>query len=802
MKVSLRWLKELAPSIEGSAEEVARRITDTAVPVEEVRWLGAGIDELVVGRVQKISEHPRADRLVICHVDIGEDDPVQVVTGAPNVREGAFYPFVGVGQTLPGGQEIKKVKLRGEPSEGMLCSERELGVGRDQSGILELVGEFAPGQPVLDALGLDDHRLELEITPNRPDLLGHWGVAREVAPGGVADLRLPDFTEARDETLRIDAAETEGSTGGVSVRIEDPDGCPRYMGAVIRSARVAPSPEWLASRLRAVGVQPINNVVDATNYVLTELNQPLHAFDLATLKGPAIVIREARKGESLRTLDGKDRELEPGMLVIADADDPCALAGVMGGEASEVGEETTDIFLECAYFDPKRVRGTATGLGLDTEASYRFERGIDPEGLPLALRRLVDLILAIAGGEVDGQGVDVYPRPSARRTLSLRPGRVRQVLGVELDQETIIGCLEPLGFEIASGDSGALTVGVPTWRPDVEREVDLIEEVARRHGYGSFPDEMRAFRPAHTAEDPYRGINERLRELLVGEGFLEAMTVPFGSEREGDVRLLNPLSERENHLRRDLLTGLVHRLEYNFARGQRDVRLFEIGTAFSRSGGPLPDEHVRLAAAWTGARRPPHWSEPDRADFDLWDAKSLFTAAAHLAAPGTEIRPLQSGDGASAPPDLEEAFAAMGADGQMLGWAGRVAPDRLDAPPWAGAVWGFEIEIVPGRREPVTYKRLPIYPAAERDIALIVPKSTLAAEVERTILDAAPDILEGLRVFDVYEGENIPDGTRSLAWRLRFRSPERTLTDEEVDSALVRITASLREELDVSLRGA
>jgi phenylalanyl-tRNA synthetase beta chain len=798
MNVSYRWLKELAPTLEESAEAVAERLTFRAVPVDDIAWLGAGLDDLVVARVEKVTRHPKANRLVICRVDAGRDAPVQVVTGAPVVVEGGFYAFVGAGQSLPGGELIKRVKLRGEHSEGMLCSEREIGIGRDAAGIMQLHGDFSPGQPLIEALGLDDYRLELDVTANRPDLLGHWGVARELAPGGEQDLRLSEFPgHCTVEYDTVRAAE-EGAAAGVTVRIEDAEGCPRYMGAVIRHVAVGPSPEWLAGRLRAVGLQPINNVVDATNYVLYELNQPLHAFDLATLRGPAVVIRRAKAGESLRTLDGKNRTLDPEMLVIADAEIPCAMAGLMGGEASEVTERTRDVFIECAYFDPKRVRQAARRLGLDTDASYRFQRGIDPEGLPRALHRVVELILTIAGGSVDGDVIDVNPIAAARCCVSLRPRRVSHLLGVELDRETISSCLEPIGFELRDDGPETLKVDVPSWRPDVEREVDLIEEVARRHGYGRFPDEMRTFRPTTVPEDEYVGVFRRLRELMVALGFYEAKSAPFVPPNEGDVRLLNPLSEREDHLRRDLLTGLVHRVEYNFSRGQRDVRLFELGTVFRSSGGPVPEERIRIAAAWTGGRAPGHWSDPNE-DWDFWDLKWVAESVAGVAAAAAELRPVQPGDAAG---DLEEPLAVVTPEGRTLGWAGRVPAGDIEAPRWAGAVWGLELEVLPERPEPITCRPLPGYPAVERDLALLVPKGTLAAEVGATIREAAPAYLESLTVFDVYEGENLPPGTRSIAWRLRFRSPERTLTDDEVDRAIERITSALGEKLHVGIRGA
>ncbi len=798
MNVSYRWLKELAPTIDGSADAVAERLTYTAVPVDDVVWLGKGLEELVVARVDKISKHPRADRLVICQVDAGRGEPAQVVTGAPVVVKGGFYPFVGVGQTLPNGMVIKRVKLRGEISEGMLCSERELGVGRDAAGIMQLHGGFTPGQPLLEALELDDYRLDVDVTANRPDLLGHWGVARELAPGGEADLQLPHFPGHRKSDNSVVQADREGETAGVTVRIDDPVGCPRYVGAVIRGVTVGHSPEWLANRLRAIGLQPINNVVDATNYVLYELNQPLHAFDLATLRGPAVVIRRAQSGELLRTLDGKNRTLDPEILVIADAEVPTALAGVMGGEATEVTETTRDVFLECAYFDPKRVRRAARGLGLDTDASYRFQRGMDPEGLPRAMRRVIELILSIAGGSVDGEIVDVNRSSVQRQRVELRPRRVSHLLGVDLDVDTMRGCLEPIGFRVEGGAEG-FSVHVPSWRPDVEREVDLIEEIARRHGYGKFPDEMRTFRPTTVPEDEYFDVAQRLRELMVGLGFLEAKSSPFGPPGEGEVRLLNPLSEREDHLRRDLLTGLVHRLEYNFARGERDVRLFELGTAFGGWNGPVPEERIRVAAAWSGRRTPPHWSNPD-ADWDVWDLKFMLAAVAEVAAPGAELRPLDPA--AVVALDLAEPLVVVSSDGEALGRGGQVPAERLDAPRWAGTVWGLEVEVTAARRRPVAYQSLPSYPAVERDVALLVPRQRLAAEVEAVIREVAPPFLETLSVFDVYEDEKITEGRRSIAWRLRFRAAERTLTDAEVDAAMQRITSVLKEKLDVGIRGA
>ncbi|MGD8866416.1 MAG: phenylalanine--tRNA ligase subunit beta [Gemmatimonadales bacterium] len=796
MIVSYRWLIELAPTIEDSPKRLAERLTYTAVPVDDVLWLGEGLEELVVARVESVAPHPRADRLVICKVDAGRDEPVQVVTGAPVVVEGGFYPFVGVGQTLPGGIVIKRAKLRGEYSEGMLCSEKELGVGRDAAGIMLLEGDFTPGQSLLEAMELDDYRLDVDVTANRPDLLGHWGVARELAPGGVADLRLRELPGQLGADFAVERATHEGATAGVTVRIEDAEGCPRYMGVVIRGVDIRPSPEWLANRLRAIGQQPINNVVDATNFVLNELNQPLHAFDLAALRGPAVVVRRAKRGEVLRTLDGKERRLDPEMLVIADAEVATAMAGLMGGEDSEVTESTRDVFIECAYFDPKRVRRAARGLALDTDASYRFQRGIDPCGLPRALKRVVELILTTAGGTVDGAAIDVNPIEYQPRTVSLRSKRVAHLLGIELEKAAITDALAPVGFEVSRGPEEILSVTVPSWRPDVEREVDLIEEVARRHGYDKFPDEMRQFRPTTVREDSLVEMVERLRASLVGWGFLEVKTSPFASAGEGEVRLVNPLSEREDHLRRDLLVGLVHRLEYNFARRQRDVRLFEIGTVFAGGDEDLPIEETRLGLVSTGRRAPVHWSG-EVGDWDVWDLKAVFADCGSLAWPGAAVE--------AAPNDglgLEEGQVLVTRDGLTVGRAGRVPADGFDVPRWAAPIWGFEIALQAVKRPPTLFTPLPVYPSVERDLALIVPRGIVAGETEVVIREAAPAYLESLVVFDVYEGENIPEGTRSIAWRLRFRSPDRTLTDEEVDAAIGRITSALEEKLNVGIRGA
>ncbi len=807
MNVSYRWLTALAPELEGTPEQIADRLAMYGAPVDEIVSVGAEIEDIVIARVEGVRRHPNADRLSLCEVDAGTGEVFQVVCGAPNVRAGHYYPFAPVGASLPGGIKIRKAKIRGEESRGMLCSERELGLGRSHEGIMELHGEYTPGEPFVPALGLDDVRLVVDVTPNRPDLLSHWGVARELAPGGEAGLRLPPFPQrdsATSSAVRFERVPREGSVDGIRVVLEDSHGCPRYMGAVIHGVRVGPSPDWLAARLRAVGLRPINNVVDATNYVLYELGQPLHAFDLDRLGGGEVRIRRARAGESIVTLDGERRTLTEDMVVIADADRPVALAGVMGGQNSEVGEETTNIFLECALFDPKTTRRTRRALGMSTDASYRYERGVDPEGMERAALRAVELILAVAGGEVEPVAVDADPEPAEAPVVPIRPSSATAVLGVELGADEIVACLEPLGFQIIERGADELHVRVPGARwYDVAREADLIEEVARRHGYDRFPEELRPFRPSAVPDDPLTGLEARLREFLVGRGFLEARLAAFAPATAGDVALLNPLSAEEGRLRRALVPGLLRQVELNFSRARRDCRLFEIGTVFQPGPGPgePPHEETHVAAVFTGARAPQHWSG-EAPDLDVWDLKALLTdLAGELRARGCAIEPDAEGalDGAYVPGST---FVMVDPDGARIGGGGRVADAAIDAPAWAGAVWALELTLagVPTTAERPVYRPAPAFPAVERDAALLVPQELPASRVEAVIRDSGGATLETVFPFDLYVGKGVAEGVRSIAYRMRFRAQDRTLTDREVDAAVDRILRRLEEELGVRRR--
>src|SRR5438093_662856 len=804
MIVSRRWLEALLDR-PLDARDIADRLTLHVAAVDAVVPLHQDLGDILIARVLEVKKHPDADRLSLCLVDRGgQGEPVQVVCGAPNVQTGKVYPYAPVGAVLPGGLKLERKKIRGVESNGMLCSAKELGLGAGHAGLLELDTTAAPGTRFIDALGIADHQIVIDVPANRPDLLCHKGVARELGasigavvklpaiPGGPADSRTAGLAARPPATDRESFRVRQSATGvvdGVEVRLEDPEGAPRYMIAVLRGVRVGPSPAWLADRLTAVGQRPINNVVDATNYILLELNQPLHAFDLAKLRGPAVVVRRARPGEKIVTLDGVTRTLTPDMTAICDAEHPTIVAGVMGSAESEVSAGTKDLVLECAYFQPTRIRRTRRALELSSESSYRFERGIDMLGMPDALRRAIELITAVAGGAVRAPALDLWPEPQPERTIFLRPERVSHLLGVAVERPEVERLLTAVGFFVAPKD-GRLAVQVPGWRPDVTREVDLIEEVARLRGYDAFPDELRAYRPGTVPDAPDERARARVREQLVRAGLLEARTLPLGPPDGPDaVPILNPMSAEEAYLRRRLLLGLVRRIEYNWANRNRDIRLFEVGTVFRRGTG-APEEWTSVAGVLTGARRPAHWSEGAKVpDMDIWDLKYHFELAVAAADPTCDVRPATGG--------AVGWEAVRRGGGEVVGWAG---PLEADAPVWAAPLFGFEVRLAAAERALVGYRALPLQPPVERDVAPVRPPGGTAAQVSDVLRRAAGALLERLEVFDEYRGPGIPAGHRGVAWHCTFRDPERTLRERDVDALLARGLEALEGELGVRRR--
>ncbi len=791
MKASLRWLGELLDT-RLDAAETRDRLAMLGAPADAMERLHAGLSQVVIGLVVEAAKHPNADRLSVCRVNAGAAQDFHVVCGAPNVRAGAKYPFAPAGTVLPGGLKLERRKIRGEVSEGMLCSARELGLGEDGDGILELATDAAPGTPLLDVLAIADVRFELDVGANRPDLLSHEGLARDLGAVLRRAVKLPALPGAPEPPRVPRAGGASGTAAGVPVSIEDAEGCTRYTAAVIRGVRVGPSPAWLTDRLAAVGGRVINNIVDATNYLLFENNQPLHAFDLARLDGPAIVVRHARAGETLTTLDGVARTLEPGMCVIADHTRATGLAGVMGGAASEVTAQTTDVLLECACFDPARTRRTRRALGLSTEASYRFERGVDPEATAARLARAAQLIVAVAGGRIEGC-VDVNPAPFTPRTVFLRDLKLRQVLGVEVERSEVERTLTAIGCVVGPrGERSA--VQVPAWRPDLSREIDLVEEVARLVGYDRFPDELRAYRPNTVPDAGEERLADRLRVLLTGLGLHEASTLPLGPRvDERQPAVLNPLSQEEAYLRHDLLTGLARRVEHNWRQKSRDVRLFEIGRVFDGSRPRvertperdvrLPHEETRIAAVVTGARHPPHWSGPRPPDADLFDAKGLLEAVVGLVAPDARVEPLGEG-------------LVVRRGDAVVGRAHELAADR---PAWAAPAFGIELLLPAELAEQIPrFAPMPAWPAIERDVSLVLGPGTRAADEEATLRAAAGVAgaaapLERLWVVDEYQGPPLAEGERSVTWRLVFRATDRTLRDADADRAVGKAVQAVEE---------
>jgi phenylalanyl-tRNA synthetase beta chain len=730
---------------------------------------------------------------------------------------------------MPAGFTIERRKIRGAISNGMLCSAREIGLGEEQDGILELDVDVAPGTPLLDALpSVSDSRIVVDVGANRADLLSHLGIAREVAAalGKPVELAraLREGAAVIDRgRVRVAKDPKSATTAGISVTIEDVDGCPRYLGAVIRGVRVGPSPDWLVRHLDGSGVRSINNIVDVTNFMLLGFGQPMHAFDARRLAGPAVVVRRARAGEKLVTLDGVERALTEDMCVIADAERAQALAGVMGGRDSEVTRETSDIFLEVAAFNPRRVRQMRRAFSVSTEASYRFERGTDVAAASARLQEAVALIVALAGGVAEA-AVDIEPTPVASRHLLVRTSRVTQVLGESIPATRITKLLRTVGFtadvrpgtEMLDGRE-EIHVTVPTWRGDVVAEIDVVEEVARLHGYDAFSDELRPFRIGNVPDSPDFILETAVQDALAAEGLFEVRPLPFVAGADAThVRVANPLAENEAHLRTSILESLSSRAEFNLAHMEGNIRLFEIGAVFSpRPNSKLPLERKSVGILIMGDRRPPHFTEPKPPRYDQWDARALAERVVQVAMPSSGAA-LVPADGASR---TKGDLWSIQVDGQSRGVVRALS---IDAPVWAAPVYGIEVDLgpidstdvaPPGKSihgltprplpaKHVQFKPLPSTPAAPIDLALLVPDTVNAADVERVIRNNGGDLLERLTLFDEFRGAGIPPRTRSIAWRLTFRDATRTLRDKEIEGRTNKILRALEGELGVRQRSA
>jgi len=811
MIVSHEWLKQFVPHTH-SAQEIGEALSRHCVTLDHIETLGAHLSAFVVAQVVEAGRHPNSDHLWVTKVDDGSGALLDVVCGAPNVVAGNKYPFARTGTVMPGGLKIEKRKIRGETSNGMLCSARELGLGEEHDGILTLETAVAPGTPILEVIQVADARLDLDVLPNRPDLLSHVGVAREVsAITGVTMHHVPSDITVSPSTVEATRGDTTVQGTHAAITLADTHACPRYVAVIITGVTVGPSPEWLKQRLDGIGARSISNVVDATNYVLHGFGQPVHAFDLAKLADKSIVVRATREGERIVTLDGTERTLAAGTVCICDGAAPVALAGVMGGLHSEVTESTTDVLLEVAVFDARFVRRVKKAVGLNTDASYRYERGIDAGNTQDIARLAAALITQVAGGEVV-EVLDAGTIPAPRAAVSLRPARLARLLGMAVPTEEIVRRLESLGC-VVQADGDALAVHAPSWRHDLLLEVDLIEEVARLVGFDALPDELRPFRPGTAPDHPLHLASRRVRDVLVGAGLAETRPMPFTSSGdENSPRVRNPLAEDEPFLRASVLDTLARRAEYNLSRMQGNLRLFEIGNVFVPRAARLPREEMRVGALLMGARRPAHFTEPNAPAYDVWDAKELAERVASAAFPGRIVRLTNA---------VAPALWAVEVDG--LGLVGRVEQVVLDRPVWATEAWGVEItlgelssdDVAPARshahapadRESgstraVRYVPLPTTPAAEIDLALLVPDATSSATVEATIRTAGGELLERVELFDEFRGAGVPAGVRSLAWRLTWRHPERTLRDKEIEGRRSRLLEILDKELGIRPRAS
>ncbi len=818
MIVSHEWLRGFVPH-DLTAAAVGELLSRHVVTLDGLEPLRADLASFVVAEVVEAGPHPDSDHLSVTKVDDGSGTLLDVVCGAPNVTAGRKYPFARTGTVMPDGLVIARRKIRGAVSNGMLCSARELGLGDEHDGIYTLDTDAAPGTPLLQVLPVGDVRLDLDVLPNRPDLLSHLGVAREVSALTGVPLRMPPELPSLPDSAQVEASVSdarEATADGVTVQLDDTDACPRYIGVVIRGVTVGASPAWLVERMQSLGLRSINNVVDATNYVLHGLGQPVHAFDLMRLAGQRIVVRAVRSDEtSFVTLDGVTRTLPAGVTAICDGERPTALAGVMGGRASEVTDATIDVLLETAWFDPRFVRRVRRAVQLSTDASYRFERGMDAGFTGKAAGYAASLIAAVAGGRITAV-IDVGSAPSAPAPVRVRASRVNRLLGAMIPRADIERTLGSIGCTLAPDGDDAWLATPPTWRHDLGLEADLIEEVARLIGFDALPDVVQPFRPGTVPDHPLHVAGRRVREACVAAGLAETRPMPFvASATDESLRVRNPLADDEPYLREALLTTLSARAEYNLSRMQGNVRLFEIGSAFVPSGDRLPREEVRAAALIMGASRPPHFTEPEPPAYDAWDARALAEAIAQAAFPGAAI---------ALTPGSDPVLWQMHVNGDTQP-AGAVRRLPLDRPVWASEAFGVELTLgvmpsadvapvglhahagaAPARAGSpwagIRYRALPTFPAASFDLALLVPGDLPAARVETVLRETAGELLEGLELFDEFRGDGLPAGHRSLAWRLTFRHPERTLRDKEIEGRRARLLQTLERELGVRPRTA
>ncbi len=800
MRVSFEWLREFVP-VEMTAEAVADRLTMAGLEVEAIEEWGTAFERIVVGRIAEIAVHPNTGRLLVCRVEVGSE-VLTIVCGAHNIAVGDAVPVALVGSVLPTGQRIAAEQVGGVLSEGMLCSAAELGFSDTSSGILLLPSSSRPGTSLTTQLGLHDVALEVNVTPNRPDCLNIFGIAREIS--ALTGVLLKSPATSVSKTGEAIAALT-------SVTVEAPDLCPRYAARLITNVHIGPSPLWMQRRLLVCGSRPRNNVVDATNYLLLELGHPLHAFDYETLHEHRVVVRVARPAEQCVTLDGVTRTLDPDVLVIADADRPVGIAGVMGGQNSEIREHSTMVLLESAYFQPQNIRRTSKRLGLRTEASYRFERGADFEGLIGSLDRCAALMAELGGGAVAKERLDIAANRYVAPRIPVRVGRVNTVLGAELTREAIGQYCSKLQLPTAVRSGTEVEVEVPSFRRDLAREIDIIEEVGRLHSYQAIPTALPRVRLEPVPRSPQRQATRQVLEYLLGCGYTQVINYSFMAEEDLDrlrlpaddllrsvVPLRNPLSKEAGVLRTTLIPSLLRTVALNLNRDLRDLMIFELSRVFRRQDGLQPREHQVLGLAVTGAAGGQHWGQSVQPyDFyDLMGALELITGRLGLKPLSVTAQPV---------PYCHPGKSALITRGdEPIGVVGEIHPTVLTAFDLGQAVTLAEIDfdrwIEQGASLP-QYGSIPRFPSVTRDVSIIVDAGVQAGQILMFIQNFQSELLREVRLFDVYAGKPVPIGRKSLTFALTYRADDRTLTDEEVNSIHTQVVEQLRQRFGAQLRG-
>lgn len=811
MQVSIKWLKDYIDFTE-TPEQLADKLTMAGIPVENVVDPGEGLEKVVTGRIEKLEPHQNSDHLQICTMNVGLAENIIIVTGAQNVAEGQVVPVAMVGAHLPNGMKISKGKLRGVASNGMLCSAQELKLDLEKlpeeqkTGIFILPSDTPVGIPAKDVLGLNDVVLEFELTANRADCFSVFGLVREIAAITGNKPHFPEIKVNEDDNTKLNDI--------FSVEIADPDLCSRFSTRMLKNVKIGPSPEWMQQRLEGAGIRSINNVVDVTNFVMIELGHPMHAYDYDKITGKKLIARRAIEGEELHTLDDTSRKAKSEMLVIADSEKAAGLAGIMGGFETEITDTTTTVVLESADFYGPCIRRTARACGLSSEASGRFERGVDSETTIKALDRAAQLLQEMGACTVCEGIVDVYPNPKQANYVTFTPEQINNHLGTNIAKDVMLNIITSVGFDVTKDENDEITVKVPSWRNDVTCMADISEEIARLHGFDKIKSTLPngvSMQGTQSAKQTFidkvkaslssQGLYETISFALTNEETFNKLNIPQDSPLRKAVPIMNPLSDEYPLVRTTLLSSIFDNLARNLARKNDDVALFEVGSVFFPKALPvteLPDEVVKIAGAITGRRNAQGWNQAnDMVDF--YDAKGIIEEL--LANLRVTRYTVEAGTHYAMHPGKTALFK-KGRD--VIATVGEVHPAVLSAYGITKPVYIFELDattVMKYMAKDLKYKALPKYPATSRDLAMLVDVDVNAADIEKAMTKAAGQNLTQITLFDVYTGKQVEEGKKSLAFSLTFQSNDKTLTDAEIDPAIEKIVAKLQKDFNANLRG-